>query len=160
MKIVHINYSDSDGGAARAAYRIHRSILASGNNSCLYVSSAKTGDPSVKSNNVGIQKIIPRLRSQIGRFISTTLLSNSFGFRSIGLLRSSWPCRVKDYGAEIVNLHWIGDEMMSIGDVAKISKNNRVVWTLHDMWAFCGVNHYSNEEHWKKHIPRMRILIF
>ena len=37
--------------------------------------------------------------------------------------------------------------MLSINDVAKIEKP--IVWTLHDMWAFLGAEHYSSQNHWK-----------
>ena len=30
MKVIHLSYSDINGGAARAAYRIHHALLASG----------------------------------------------------------------------------------------------------------------------------------
>ena len=39
----------------------------------------------------------------------------------------------------IVHLHWIS-YMLSIEDIGKINKP--VVWTLHDMWPFCGGEHY------------------
>jgi glycosyltransferase involved in cell wall biosynthesis len=33
--------------------------------------------------------------------------------------------------------------MMSIADIGRLTKP--VVWTLHDMWAFCGAEHYTDE---------------
>jgi glycosyltransferase involved in cell wall biosynthesis len=47
---------------------------------------------------------------------------------------------------DIINLHWINGEMLSVGDIASIKKP--VVWTLHDMWAFCGAEHYSQDKRW------------
>ena len=44
--------------------------------------------------------------------------------------------------ADIVHLHWVNAEMVSIAQLSKISKP--VVWTLHDMWAFCGGEHYTD----------------
>ena len=38
--------------------------------------------------------------------------------------------------------------MLSISDIVKIEKP--IVWTLHDMWAFCGAEHYTNDERWKE----------
>ena len=37
MKILHINYSDSIGGASRAVYRIHKSLIEKNINSNLLV---------------------------------------------------------------------------------------------------------------------------
>ena len=38
--------------------------------------------------------------------------------------------------------------MMSIANIAGIKKP--VVWTLHDMWAFCGAEHYSEDDRWRE----------
>jgi len=41
MKVLHINTSDINGGAARAAYRLHRSLLEAGINSKMLVQNKK-----------------------------------------------------------------------------------------------------------------------
>ena len=43
---------------------------------------------------------------------------------------------------DIVNLHWIQNEMISIESISRIKKP--IVWTFHDAWAFCGTEHYPN----------------
>ncbi|MNH06591.1 D-inositol 3-phosphate glycosyltransferase [compost metagenome] len=43
----------------------------------------------------------------------------------------------------MVNLHWLGGEMLSVEEIGRIKA--RVVWTLHDMWAFNGCEHYDDE---------------
>ena len=45
-----------------------------------------------------------------------------------------------------MNLHWIGGEMASVKDIGRIKKP--VIWTLHDMWAFCGAEHYTLDKRW------------
>ena len=37
--------------------------------------------------------------------------------------------------------------MLSISDIEKINKP--IVWTLHDMWPFCGAEHLSQDFRWK-----------
>jgi glycosyltransferase involved in cell wall biosynthesis len=49
--------------------------------------------------------------------------------------------------ADVFHLHWIGNEMMSVADVARL--RGPVVWTLHDMWAFCGAEHYAEGFRWR-----------
>lgn len=44
--------------------------------------------------------------------------------------------------ADIVHFHWIGNELISIAEVKKINKP--IAWTLHDMWAFSGAEHYDD----------------
>ena len=43
----------------------------------------------------------------------------------------------------MVNIHWFGAETLSINDLAKIK--SKVILTLHDMWAFCGSEHYVDK---------------
>jgi glycosyltransferase involved in cell wall biosynthesis len=43
---------------------------------------------------------------------------------------------------DIVHLHWVNTDMISIEDIAKIKKP--IVWTMHDTWPFCGAEHYPN----------------
>jgi glycosyltransferase involved in cell wall biosynthesis len=38
--------------------------------------------------------------------------------------------------------------MMSVADIARLRKP--VVWTLHDMWAFCGAEHYTEDNRWQE----------
>jgi glycosyltransferase involved in cell wall biosynthesis len=62
--------------------------------------------------------------------------------RSVNVLPSRWARLINESDADVVNLHWLGDETMSIADVGRIRKP--VVWTLHDMWAFSGAEHYPD----------------
>ena len=41
----------------------------------------------------------------------------------------------------MINLHWVTDGFMSIEEIGKITKP--VVWSLYDMWTFCGTEHYG-----------------
>ena len=36
--------------------------------------------------------------------------------------------------------------MLSIADISRIRRP--IVWTLHDMWAFCGAEHYATDRRW------------
>jgi glycosyltransferase involved in cell wall biosynthesis len=51
--------------------------------------------------------------------------------------------RIKTESADIVNLHWVNDGFMRIEVLPEIRQP--VVWTLHDMWAFSGGEHYVGE---------------
>jgi glycosyltransferase involved in cell wall biosynthesis len=43
--------------------------------------------------------------------------------------------------ADVVNLHWVTDGFLTIEQIGRIEKP--IVWTLYDMWAFCGTEHYG-----------------
>ena len=59
-------------------------------------------------------------------------------------LPSGWADKVNALDAEVVNLHWVGNETLSIEDIGRIRKP--IVWTLHDMWPFCGAEHYTTDD--------------
>jgi glycosyltransferase involved in cell wall biosynthesis len=42
---------------------------------------------------------------------------------------------------DLINLHWIGNETISLKRISEIKKP--ILWTLHDMWAFCGSEHFT-----------------
>ena len=48
MKILHVNTFDSQGGAARAAYRIHSALKANGVDSRMLVAKKKYSDNRIK----------------------------------------------------------------------------------------------------------------
>lgn len=45
--------------------------------------------------------------------------------------------------ADIIHLHWINFGMMSIGQLERLATEKKIVWTMHDMWAFTGGCHYA-----------------
>jgi glycosyltransferase involved in cell wall biosynthesis len=42
--------------------------------------------------------------------------------------------------ADVLNLHWVS-RLLSIQDIGQLRKP--IVWTVHDMWPFCGGEHYT-----------------
>ncbi len=52
--------------------------------------------------------------------------------------------------ADIIHLHWINQGFVSIDEIAHLQQLNKpVMWTLHDMWAFTGGEHYTESESYK-----------
>ena len=136
MNILHINTFDNKGGAARAAYRIHTSLKDIGLSSEMLVAKKKSiYDESVKEFN------IPFLRKK--KWLTNKILSlhktPSNSYRSCNLFYSGIYKVINQSKADIVHLHWIGNEMLSISEIRKIRK--KIVWTLHDMWVFSGTEH-------------------
>ena len=56
MKIIHLNYSDTSGGAARATYRIHRSLIKKGITSEMWVNKKSSEDWTVKEPKANFLK--------------------------------------------------------------------------------------------------------
>lgn len=147
MVIYSINHSDINGGAARAAYRIHHALRDSGIDSQMLVNVASSGDWTVQGPHSNFIKAISRVRPLLAIPFRKLLRTGNPIIHSPAILRSRWPDRINASDAELVHLHWVQDEMLSIADIALIRKP--VVWTLHDMWAFCGAEHYTNDYRWR-----------
>lgn len=148
MKVTHLNHSDVAGGAARAAYRLHRALRAVGVDSHMWVNQAGSGDWAVEGPGSKRAKTLALLRPQLGKAAVSTLTTGNRVIHSPAVLPSAWAGRVNSSDAAVVHLHWIQDEMLSIADIARIEKP--VVWTLHDMWAFCGAEHYTDDLRWRE----------
>ncbi len=141
--VLHVNYSDISGGAARAAYRIHKSIQQSNADivSLMRVSEKLSDDPSVISGNPIYKP------SRISRKLSSFNDRNYLGFGTINPVFHSF-CRpsfglgreLNACAQSLIHLHWIGRNLLSVEEIGRICKP--VIWTLHDQWAFCGAEHY------------------
>ena len=92
-------------------------------------------------------KVIARIRPQLGAPLLRLLRISNPIAHSLAVLPSRWPERFNALGADLVHLHWVQGEMLSISDIGRICKP--IVWTLHDMWAFCGAEHYTTDYRWR-----------
>jgi len=147
MKVVHLSSSDGGGGAARAAYRLHQALRASGVDSEMFVNSASAGDWNVRGPQTRWRKFWNLLRGAAGILITRTLKTNNPILHSPAIFRSAWPKKINRSDADVVHIHWTAGEMLSIADLRRIKKP--IVWTLHDMWAFSGAEHYSEDFRWR-----------
>lgn len=142
MKILHLNYYDVSGGASIAAYRIHESLVKESVNSSMYVSEKKINDKNiVLSNRSFIDKINIRLQRKLHRINSNKNINKVS--KSYNLLPSFKIREINSLNADIINLHWIGNNFLSIREISKL--NAPIVWTVHDMWPYCGSEHYTNQ---------------
>ena len=147
LSIVHLSNNDINGGAARAAYRIHRCIKDNENdylvNSSMKVVKKYSSDPTVTclQNNSYFWK---RLQPRISRFLksnfkTTNQSAHNIAYPSTGLLKQINNDKSLK---KIIHLHWLGDNTISIEEVGKLK--DPVFWTLHDQWPFCGAEHYTH----------------
>jgi len=144
MRILVVSTSDIDGGASKAAYRLHRALLSQGIDSQMLVQSKISDDYTVIAETQKIKKKLNKLRP----FFDSIPL-RLYKDRTKVVFSPSWlpfskvVDQINEINPDIVHLHWICLGMMSIEDIAKIKAP--IVWSLHDMWAFTGGCHYSDE---------------
>lgn len=144
MKILHVCTSDLAGGAARAAFRLHRAQRKAGMESFILVVNKASDDPFVLSVSKA-RYIFITIANAFQRVIVRKQKTKNTTLHSINLFSCGLHGVINNFKPDIVNLHWICGEMLAIQDVKKIK--SPIVWTMHDMWAFCGSEHYADEGH-------------
>lgn len=145
MKVWQLSSTDNLGGAARAAFRIHRACLGHQIDSRMLVGQKNSDLPTVDVNNSKLGRLKKLAKQEISRRI--TSWQRASGTHSLGLFASGLVNKVNSSDVDLVNLHWVGGEFLSVEDIGKFKKP--VVWTLHDMWAFCGAEHYAQDDSWQ-----------
>ncbi len=148
MKIIHLSHVDNLGGAAIGARRIHQSLLKHNIDSYLWVNKKTTDFHQVISFDGPARICMQDIKRIIaGGITSRALKTENKIIHSPQLFNSRWPDRINKSSADIVHLHWVCNEMLSIKDIGKINKP--IVWTFADMWPICGAEHYTSDKRWK-----------
>mgnify|MGYP000151977082 CR=1 FL=1 len=148
MRVFALNLSDSIGGAAKAAYRIHQAVRGIGVDSSLAVHRKTLNDPHTIGPKNNLEILFDRFRSGIGVLVARLMRTRNGDYHSPAIFPTFWSQKLNQSNADVVHLHWIHGEMMSVSDLGSIQKP--LIWTLHDMWAFSGAEHYSETLRWKE----------
>jgi len=135
---------DSAGGAARAAQRLGIALNESDIPTTM-LTAVKASDLHWVTGQRGIGgSVKAALRARAGALWLRRQKVADLTFRSA----NRWPSRLDRTIAalphDVINLHWIGSEMLSIEEIGRLNKP--VIWTLHDMWAFTGTEHYAPDD--------------
>ncbi|AVZ30695.1 glycosyltransferase [Nodularia spumigena] len=143
IKPLIINTKDINGGAARAAYRLHQGLKKINIDSTMLVGNKTSDDITVLGPNKklgkGWGKIAPTLDCL--PLIAYPKRQNKLIF-SLQWLPDKLAAQVAKINPDLINLHWVNGGYVRIETLAKFKKP--MVWTLHDMWAFTGGCHYSS----------------
>jgi len=134
---------DIQGGAARAAYRIHNMLCSRGLESTMMVQFKTTDDDSVIGPSSNTAKVINRLRPIIDNLPLKLYKKRYKQIWSGGWLPKNIENKIAPLNADIINLHWICQGFLPSSAILKLKKP--LIWTLHDCWAFTGGCHYPFE---------------
>ena len=142
MRVLHICYADARGGAPIAAWRIHQAVLKAGVDSRMLCMECHRGDslvlPMAKRPGIALNML---KNSALNSVLKVIGLNRGC---SLNVLPSGLHRLINKMDVDIVNLHWVNLEIISIKEIAKLSKP--VVWTLHDLWPILGSEHYPEDE--------------
>ncbi len=138
MKVLILNHSDKLGGSANSTIRIFKSLQKKrGLKIYLYV----------KKKNITHSKIIAQSRfiyfitKLTETFLKNIFHLNSTNFHSYNLIPTDIKKVIKKINPDIIQLHWIGQNTVSIKDFAVFNKP--VIWRLSDMWPILDTEHYD-----------------
>lgn len=140
MKVLALNTFDADGGAARAAIRLCRSLRDEGTDARLRV-MRKTADLPWIDVEGGTRGKLQGL----ARPLLDALPLRRHPQRTTPPWTVGWlPYPAVDRAvaeADVVHLHWLGFGFVSPRQL--LSWNKPLLWTLHDMWPVTGGCHYT-----------------
>lgn len=144
MKILMLSSSDSGGGAARAAYRLHQAFINHSIESRMRV-GIKTTDLHTISGPLGkFGKAMAIFKVEVAEQIMKLQHSTNINFHSPAFIPSGLVGEINKSDVDIVQLNWICNEFLSIEDVGRIKKP--IVWRFSDMWPFCGAEHIASDD--------------
>lgn len=134
-----LSTSDIEGGAARAAYRLHTGLHSVGVPSQMLVRAKFSRDKYVTTQSNWLTKLGPVMSSRPLK---------KYPNREKTLFSAQWfpdaiASSVKKNNPDVINMHWVCNGYLQIESLQKF--NRPLVWTLQDMWAMTGGCHYNKE---------------
>ena len=148
MKIAQLNLTDIKGGAAIAAYRLHKGLRQIGQDSYMLVRKKLSTDQDVFQVEAG-ETASQRVKALFWRkFLQDQYIDANRSELSNSMFTLTYPgydlAKSKIIReADIIDMHWIS-YFQSIVSLKKLLRTGKpVVWTLHDQWAFTGGCHYA-----------------
>lgn len=132
---------DIQGGAARAAYRLHNGLIKCGIESRMLVQEKWSDDFNVQGPQSKSAYFLARLRANFDSLPLCLYPGHHSSLFSSAILPDTLLRQIDALEPDIIHLHWVSYGFMRIETLAAIAKP--VVWTLHDMWPFTGGCHYS-----------------
>ena len=141
MKSLILSTSDFRGGAAKAAFRLHRGLQGLGTDSHMLVQEKLSDDDKVHSPVTRLSQSVANVRVAIDALPLKLYRQKDSTVFSPQWLPDSVGSKIKQIRPQVVNVHWTGQGFLRAETFARISQPT--VLTLHDMWAFTGGCHYS-----------------
>ena len=144
MKVLMLSHADVHGGASMAALRLYRALTASGSDVSFLVGKRFLDEPGIIGPSSPCAQRWADLRSYLSLGLRVLHRTGNEGLHSYNLFPSGLAARINAMDVDLVNIHWPHRELLSIAEIGRV--RHPIVWTLHDMWAFCGSEHYENPE--------------
>ena len=146
MKVIFVSFSDRLGGASIATKRFFEGVsLCSRDIDMSWIVAQKIGnDPFVKTNTKLESALHFCLRVMV-LLMSKLQLSRNKHKHSLNIFSMPGLNRLVGRGGDIIHLHWINNETVSLRRLRQLSRlASKVVITLHDEWWLGGSEHFPD----------------
>jgi glycosyltransferase involved in cell wall biosynthesis len=143
MKVLLLNTSDITGGAARAAYRLHGGLQSIGVESQMLVQDKSSDDEAVTAPSKRLEQSIAKIRVAFDALPLKFYRQRDNNSFSLQWFPDRIAPKINQLNPDVINLHWTNEAFIKVETLARF--NRPLVWTLHDMWAFTGGCHYSQD---------------
>ncbi len=147
IKVLHVVGGPLRYGASKGANILHKALLELNIQSkILNDSPHDKGEENFDKdvifiNDNFLKKIINIIFLYLEKIIKLMYLNRPAETFTLGFFGFNIT-NTKEYKeADIIHLHWLNQGFISLSSLSKINKP--VIWTMRDMWAFTGGNHYS-----------------
>src|SRR5688500_18366146 len=149
MRVVHLSTSDSNGGAARAAFRVHTGLKRLGHDSSMLVYRAGSKDPAVTKYKPQ-PSVLPRIKRSLRarridadhrKYDATRPAGSELFSDDRSPSAGEWispipPC-------DLINLLWVAEFVDHEHVLPRLPSNVPIVWRLADMAPLTGGCHYT-----------------
>jgi len=141
MRVLHLNTTDTLGGAARGAYWLHRALRDVGADSWMMVDRKYSDDETVVEVSGGSRRVLRAVRSRLDRLPLRLYGATDESYWSVGWVPHKLEKWMRAVQPDVVHLHWISGGFIPIQELRRFS--SPIVWSLRDMWSFTGGCHYA-----------------
>lgn len=144
MRVLLINTAERIGGAAIAASRLMEALKNNGIKAKMLVRDKQTDQITVVALRKSWRRIIQFAWERIVIWAANGFTRRNLFAVDIANTGTDITSLPEFTQADVIHLHWVNQGMLSLNDIDKIIKSGKpVVWTMHDMWPFTGICHYS-----------------
>ncbi|WP_272524555.1 glycosyltransferase [Providencia sp. PROV201] len=151
LKVKYIAFTATRGGAAKAMFR--QALIVNKNNLCVEIINMES---PLSVNNIDDINItspnrflfaINFIKRCLSFFLLKLMKTKNNSKHSLNLFSNRF-IKNKISDGDIVHIHWINNETLSIKDIYDISVRSKCFMTLHDEWTYLGCQHYreNNKE--------------
>jgi glycosyltransferase involved in cell wall biosynthesis len=135
MKILMMNRTDTEGGAARGATRLLEGIRRQNADVNLYVQRRTGNSPWVISHSPIWGKTAGYVRRALESILTGLSAGKTQGLFSPAFIPDRVSAPIAVFAPDIIHLHWVA-RMMRLETLGRFKMP--IVWTLHDSWPFTG----------------------